>query len=71
MKINVEGKRGRPKKRLLDTIKNDMRAVSVYVVDVENRDRWTKVTDPKLLGEKQRRRKIRKIIINNTIIFIE
>jgi hypothetical protein len=40
MKINVEGKRerGRPKKKWLDTIENDMRAVGVYVGDLENRD---------------------------------
>jgi hypothetical protein len=30
MKMNVEVKRGRPKKRWLDTIENDMRAVRVH-----------------------------------------
>jgi hypothetical protein len=36
MKMNVEGKsvRGRPKKRWLDTIENNMRAVGVYVVEL-------------------------------------
>jgi len=40
--MNVEGKRGkgRPKKEMLDTIENDMRAVGVCVVDVEDRDKW-------------------------------
>jgi len=54
MKMNVKGKRGkgrgRPKKRCLDTIENDMRAVYVYVEDVEDRDKLrsrTKVADPK------------------------
>jgi hypothetical protein len=52
MKINVEGKRGRrrPKKRWLDTIENDMRAVGVCVRDVENQEEWwlrTKVSDQK------------------------
>jgi hypothetical protein len=38
MKMNVEGKRrrGRPKKRWLDIIENDMGAVGMYVSDVEN-----------------------------------
>jgi len=38
LKINVEEKkeRGRPKKRWLDTIENDMRAVGVCVGDVKN-----------------------------------
>jgi hypothetical protein len=52
MKMNVEGKRerGKLKKRWLDMIKNDMRAVDVCVWDVENQDEWrfrTKVADPK------------------------
>jgi hypothetical protein len=34
MKTNVEGKRGRPKNRWLDTIENDTRTVSVNVGDV-------------------------------------
>jgi hypothetical protein len=40
--MNIEGKRerGRPKKRWLDTIENDMKAVSVWVGNVENRDEW-------------------------------
>jgi hypothetical protein len=42
MKMNVEGKRGRrrPKRIRLDTIKNDMRAVGVYVGDIENQEEW-------------------------------
>jgi hypothetical protein len=52
MKINVEGKRGRgrPKKRWLYKIKNDISAVCVCIGDVENRDEWnfnTRVVDPK------------------------
>jgi len=51
MKMNVERKRGRgrPKERWLDTIEN-MRAVSVCVGDLKNRDKWrfkTKVANPK------------------------
>jgi hypothetical protein len=38
MKMNVEGEKGKPRKRWLDTIENDMRAVDVCVGDVENRD---------------------------------
>lgn len=36
--MNVEGQRGtgRPKKRLLDTIESNMRAVAVYVNHLEN-----------------------------------
>jgi hypothetical protein len=46
-----EGKRrrGRPKKRWLDMIENDMRAISVCIGDKENRDEWsfrTRVADP-------------------------
>jgi hypothetical protein len=46
MKMNVEGKtgRGRPKKRWLDTIENDMRAVGVCLGDVKNRDEWRSLT---------------------------
>jgi hypothetical protein len=52
MKINVDGKigRGKPKKKWLDKIENDMRTVSVSVGDAENRDEWrfrTQVADPK------------------------
>jgi len=50
IKINVEGKRGRPKMRWLDTIEDDMRAVGQCIGDLKNRDkRWfrTKVVDPK------------------------
>jgi hypothetical protein len=41
MKINVKGKkeRGRPKKKWLDTIENDMRAVSLCIEDIENHDK--------------------------------
>jgi hypothetical protein len=56
MKIDVEGKRRRrPKKRSLDTIQNDIRAVDVYVGDLENRDEWRlriRVVDPKYLGDR-------------------
>jgi len=34
--MNVEGIRGRPKKKWLDTIENDMRDVCVFIGDVEN-----------------------------------
>jgi hypothetical protein len=42
MKMNIEGKRkqGKPKKKLLDTIKNDMMTFGVCIGDVENRDEW-------------------------------
>jgi len=42
MKMNVEGKirRGKSKKRWLETIENDMRAVGVCKGDVENREKW-------------------------------
>jgi len=54
MKTNIEGKRGKKKqkKRWLDTIDNDMRAVGVGVREVENRDKWrfrTMMADPKYL----------------------
>jgi hypothetical protein len=41
MKIKVEGKRrrGKPKKRWLDTIENHMGDVGVCVEDVENQDK--------------------------------
>jgi hypothetical protein len=48
MKMNVEGKRGSPIKKWLDTIENDIRAVGVCVGNVENQDEWmlkTKVTN--------------------------
>jgi len=65
LKINVKGKRGRgrPKKRWLDTIENNMRAVGVCVRDVENRNKRrfrTKMADPKKLGERRRRRRRRR-----------
>lgn len=53
--MNVEGKRERPKKRWLKMIENDLRAVSVCLEDVENRDEWKsriKVANPKLLWER-------------------
>jgi len=48
MNIERNRRRGRPKKRWLVTIKNDMRAVGC--VDVKNQDKWkfkTKVANPK------------------------
>jgi hypothetical protein len=54
IKMNVEDKRRRLKKRWLDTIENDMRAVGVCVGDLENRDEWrfrATVADSKV-GEK-------------------
>ncbi len=55
MMINVEGKRGRgrPKKRWMENIENDMRLVGVGIGDVKDRDKWrfrTRVADPKELG---------------------
>jgi hypothetical protein len=52
MKINVEEKRRRVrlKKIWLDMIENDMRAIGVWVGDIENRDKkrfWTRVANPK------------------------
>jgi len=51
MKMNIGRKRrGRPKKRWLDTNENDMRTVGLCVEDVKNRDNWrfkTKVADSK------------------------
>jgi len=44
----------------LDTIENDMRAVGVYVGDMEDRDKWrfrTMVADPKCLEKRRRRRR--------------
>jgi hypothetical protein len=40
MKIEEKSGRGRPKKRWLDTIEYDIRAIGVCVGDVENRDEW-------------------------------
>jgi hypothetical protein len=40
IKINEKSGKGKPKKRWLDTIENDMRAVDVCVGDVENLDKW-------------------------------
>jgi hypothetical protein len=56
MKMNVKGKRGRgrPKKRWLGMIENDMRAIGMYVEDIVNRDEWefrTKVPDPNSWGK--------------------
>jgi hypothetical protein len=48
--MNVEGKRGRPKNRWLDTIENEMRVISVLLGNVENRDNRrfrTRMADPK------------------------
>lgn len=52
MKTNVEGRkrRGRSKKRWLNTVENDMKAFGVCLEDIENRDEWrfrTRVVDPK------------------------
>jgi hypothetical protein len=54
MKIHVGEKRGRgrerSKKRCLDTIENNMRAIGVSLGDMENRDEWrfkTSVADSK------------------------
>jgi hypothetical protein len=51
MKMNVEGKRRRKSKKIwFNTIEDDMRAIGVYVGDVENRDKWrfrTRMADPK------------------------
>jgi hypothetical protein len=40
VKINIEGKRrrGRPKNRWLDTIENDMRAIGIYIGDIEDQE---------------------------------
>jgi len=50
--MDVEGKRGRgrPKKRWLETLENDMRAVGVCRGDVIDQIKWrcrTRVADPK------------------------
>jgi hypothetical protein len=60
MKRRVEGKRRRriPKKRWLDTIENDIKAVGVCVSNVENRDNWrfrTKVAQ--IIGSKVKKKK--------------
>jgi len=39
MRMNVEGRRGKPKIILLDTVESDMRVSGECVGDVENRDK--------------------------------
>ena len=58
--LNPDGRRpqGRPKKRWLDTIKEDMRAVGVKPEDANNRVVWRamcKSADPAIAGQTQRR----------------
>lgn len=63
IKMNVEGKRGRPKKRWLDTIENDMRSFGMCIEDMENREKWmfrTKVADLKQLERRRRKKKKKK-----------
>jgi len=55
VKMSVEGKRGRGrlKKRWLESIKKDMRAVGVCIRGVKDLDRWrfrTRVVNPEELG---------------------
>ncbi|KAL4092493.1 hypothetical protein QTP88_026994 [Uroleucon formosanum] len=54
LKMNVEGKRGRPKKRWLENIEKGIKVVGVYIGDVKNRYKWrlrTIVADPNELEE--------------------
>lgn len=49
--------RGRPKKRWVDVMTNDMRKAKVHEKDAQDRVRWkcrTTVANPKLLREKRR-----------------
>lgn len=51
-----EEKEGDQKKRRLETIENDIRAVGLCVGDGKNPEKWrfrAKVAAPKLLGEKE------------------
>jgi hypothetical protein len=50
IKLKVHGKRGKPKKRWLDTIENNRMAVGVCVRDIKNCDERkfrTRMIDPK------------------------
>jgi hypothetical protein len=47
-------------KKWLDMIENDMRAIDVWVGNLENQNNWrfrTKVTNPKYLGERREKKK--------------
>jgi hypothetical protein len=72
IKMIVEGKRGKgiSKRRWLDTIKNNMRAIGIYEGDVENRGERrfrTRMANPKWFGEKRRGKRRRKYFF---ILFI-
>ena len=40
MELPVKGKRGRPKRRFMDVVKEDMAEVEVTEEDTENRNNW-------------------------------
>jgi hypothetical protein len=57
--MNVEGKRGGSKKRWLDTIENNTRAIGVSVGDVENRDEWRLRCQTQVVKRKAKKKKKR------------
>ena len=64
MKIELPGKRrrGRPKRRFLDVVKEDMKEVGVKEMDIEDRKMWRIMIHcghPLLMGKAERRRRRR------------
>ena len=43
MELPGKRKRGRPKRRFLDVVKEDMEKVGVWEMDIENRTLWRKI----------------------------